>query len=223
MKLYLVRHGDPNYRDDCITELGKLQAAAAAERLRHSGIEKIFSSSCGRAVQTARATADVLGIGEIEILDFMREISWGARSGEEIFDHGRPWSISERLAEENNDLLDPQWRSGQYFENNKIMDHYDSMVPQIDGFTAGLGLVRQGLYYRVENCPYKTVALFSHGGSSSVLISRLFNLPLPFVTSALCPECTAITVVSFAEGVDGTVAPKFEIANDSRHIEGLSL
>ena len=35
MILYFVRHGHPNYKHDCLTDLGKLQAAAAAERLRH--------------------------------------------------------------------------------------------------------------------------------------------------------------------------------------------
>ena len=34
MKIYFVRHGDPNYRHDCLTELGHKQAQAAAKRLK---------------------------------------------------------------------------------------------------------------------------------------------------------------------------------------------
>lgn len=222
MKLILVRHGDPNYADDCLTPLGHLQARAAAERLAGEGIEKIYSSSCGRAVETAEYTARALGIPEVEQLDFMREISWGARYGEELYSHGHPWDVSDKMAAENRDFMDPDWRDGEYFANNYIMDHYDSMVPCIDALLAGLGVVREGLYYRVKNCPYTAVALFSHGGSSSVLLSRVFNLPLPFVTSAICPECTAITVVTFAQGKETAVAPRFEIMNDARHIRGIS-
>ena len=223
MKLYLVRHGDPNYADDCLTPLGRVQAAAAAERLKGEGIEKLFSSTCGRAVETAGYTARALGLEEPEQLHFMREFSWGARSGEEIFDHGRPWSISDKLAADNESNMDADWAKSRYFENNYIMDFYDDLVMGTDKFLESLGVKREGLYYRVKNCPYKTVALFSHGGSSSALISHVFNLPYTFVTSAICPECTAITVISFAEGQECTVAPKFELCNDARHILGLSV
>jgi len=47
MRIVFVRHGHPNYEKDCLTELGHRQAAAAAERLRHEGVEKIYSSTCG--------------------------------------------------------------------------------------------------------------------------------------------------------------------------------
>ena len=45
MRIILVRHGDPDYVKDCLTELGKKQAAVAAERLMGEGIEKIYPSS----------------------------------------------------------------------------------------------------------------------------------------------------------------------------------
>ena len=74
MLIYFVRHGHPDYKNDCLTELGKRQAAAAAERLRSSGIEKIISSTNGRAVETAEYTARALGL-EVDARDFLREIS----------------------------------------------------------------------------------------------------------------------------------------------------
>ncbi len=222
MKLYLVRHGHPNYSDDCLTPLGVLHARAAAVRLADSGIEKIFSSSCGRAAETARVTADALGIEHVELLDFMREIPWGSVNGEELYANGHPWTISDKLASENKAILDENWQAGEYFVNNEVTAHSEKMFPQIDEFMAGLGCVRQGLYYRVGNCKNKTVALFSHAGASSVLVARLFNLPLPFVTSAIQPDFTAVTVINFPEGADCPVAPRFEIMNDARHIEGIN-
>ena len=33
MRILFVRHGHPNYEKDCLTDLGHLHAAAAAERL----------------------------------------------------------------------------------------------------------------------------------------------------------------------------------------------
>jgi probable phosphoglycerate mutase len=52
MRIILIRHGDPNYEKDCLTELGHKQAAAAAQRLLKEGIDEIYSSPQGRAMQT---------------------------------------------------------------------------------------------------------------------------------------------------------------------------
>ena len=38
MRIIFVRHGHPNYVNDCLTELGHKHAAAAAERLKDEGI-----------------------------------------------------------------------------------------------------------------------------------------------------------------------------------------
>ena len=49
MRIVLIRHGDPNYEKDCLTELGHKQVKVAAQRLLKEGIEEIFCSPLGRA------------------------------------------------------------------------------------------------------------------------------------------------------------------------------
>ena len=49
MRIIFVRHGKPDYVHDCLTDAGKRQAAAAAERLAGEGITGIYASPCGRA------------------------------------------------------------------------------------------------------------------------------------------------------------------------------
>ena len=72
MKIYFVRHGHPDYKHDCLTEIGHKQAEAAAERLKNSKIQEIYASTKGRAMQTAEYTAKQLGL-EIVPCDFMRD------------------------------------------------------------------------------------------------------------------------------------------------------
>ena len=60
MRIIFVRHGEPDYANDCLTEQGRLQAREAAKRLLGEGIEEIYSSPLGRAAETAAATAEVL-------------------------------------------------------------------------------------------------------------------------------------------------------------------
>ncbi|MGB8649584.1 MAG: bifunctional RNase H/acid phosphatase [Mycobacteriales bacterium] len=67
--------GDPE-----LTELGRQQAAAAAERLRHSAATAVISSPLTRARQTAQAVADVLGL-EVEVEEGLRETDFGDWEG----------------------------------------------------------------------------------------------------------------------------------------------
>ena len=60
MRILFIRHGEPDYEHDCLTETGRLQAAAAARRLEREGIGKIYSSPNGRASETASYTARLL-------------------------------------------------------------------------------------------------------------------------------------------------------------------
>ncbi len=71
MLLYFVRHGDPIYRPDSLTELGHEQAEALAKRLALHGMDQIYSSSMNRAVLTATPLAKLLK--KIIQLDWCRE------------------------------------------------------------------------------------------------------------------------------------------------------
>ena len=60
MLLYIIRHGDPIYEPDSLTEKGKLQAQALARRLAVHGLDRIYASPLIRAQQTARPTCELL-------------------------------------------------------------------------------------------------------------------------------------------------------------------
>ncbi|MBR5896854.1 MAG: histidine phosphatase family protein, partial [Lachnospiraceae bacterium] len=76
MKLYIIRPGEPDYENDCLTATGRKQAEAAAERLKDEGFDEIYSSPNGRAQETAKYTAEKVGL-PVTVLDYMHEISWG--------------------------------------------------------------------------------------------------------------------------------------------------
>src|SRR5689334_4052596 len=65
MRLYIIRHADPDYANDTITPAGHLEAQALAERLASQGLDRIFCSPLGRARATAKYTCDLLKIEPI--------------------------------------------------------------------------------------------------------------------------------------------------------------
>ena len=100
MRIIFVRHGEPDYQRDCLTDRGKIQARAAAERLRDEGIDEIFSSPLGRAAETAAAAAEVLHL-PVRTLDYMRELHWGSIDGTPVPAEGHPWDLADLLAGED--------------------------------------------------------------------------------------------------------------------------
>ena len=220
MRIIFVRHGHPDYKNDCLTALGHKQAEALAERLKNEKIDRIYSSSCGRAYETALHVAEKRNM-QVEKLDFMREIGWGpvGGSGENGYD---PWTLSARMVARGQSLMSPTWPLEDPFNSSFTTDRSLAVGIEIDKWLETLGFVRDGEFYRVGKPTCNTVLVASHGGSSSEALSHIFNLPMPFVSRAICPNFTAVTVVTFWGEEGQLICPQFEIVNDARHIMDIS-
>ena len=221
MRIVFIRHGEPDYVHDCLTERGRVQALAAAERLKEEGIEEIFSSPLGRAAETAAFTAEALNLS-VKTLDYMRELHWGSVDGTPLPAEGHPWDLADLLAEEGRDLTDPAWREHPYFSNNLVTAEADHVARKTDEWLLSLGYERQGAYYRCVRADdvQRTVALFSHGGSSAAAMGHILNLPFPYACGLFHLEFTGITVIRLDRNPGKRRLPCLELANDGRHIRG---
>lgn len=216
MRIVFVRHGDPNYSEDCLTETGRRQAERAAQRVEREGIGKIYSSSCGRAYETATYAAQRLGMG-ITKLDFMREIAWGGEEG--LYCDGHPWICADDMfVRDGLSPCDDLWKEHRHFKNNRVLHCLDDVSAEFDRLLERHGYSREGRLYRCVRENLETVAVYSHQGSSSVVISHLLGLSFAYFC-AVCPlELTSVSVLSLNAPVGETAVPKIEILNDARHI-----
>ena len=219
MRIIFVRHGEPDYEHDCLTETGVIQAGQAAIRLKEEGIEEIYASPLGRAHQTAEAASAVLGL-PIHTLDYMRELHWGSIDGNPLYHNGHPWDMADELARQGWDLTDPGWRGHEFYSNNIVTAEVDEVAAQTDKWLLSLGYERQGAYYRNirEDNSQHTVALFSHGGSSAAAMGHILNLTFPYSCALFHIEFTGITIIRFNRNPGVISLPCLELANDGRHI-----
>jgi len=222
MKIYFVRHGDPDYKHDCLTELGHKQAQAAAERLKNCGIERIYSSTNGRALMTADYTAKLLGL-EVIRCDFMREIGWKSIDGEPIPGNGNPWLVSSLFVSEGKSLTDRDWTLAEPFCQSIVVDTVRHAYSEFDALLAEYGYRREGDYYRVtgENTD-RTIAVFSHGGSSSAVLSHLLNIPFPQFCGSFRMGCSSVITVTLANKIGELCQASLGLFNDMKHTEGLA-
>lgn len=220
MRIVLIRHGDPNYEKDCLTELGHKQVKVAAQRLLKEDIEEIYSSPLGRARQTAQAFSEASGIKEIKILDFMQEIRFGSEGA--LYDNKwNPWLGVHSLVQEGKDLQSDDWRNYPVFKENFATIDADKIAVETDKWLEGLGYKREGKYYRNTRSDdeEKTIAVFCHGGSSAAFMARVLNQTFPYMCGVLLrfPH-TTITVLRFDRRPGLLTLPVIELLNDHRHL-----
>lgn len=230
MKIILIRHGDPNYEKDCLTELGHKQVKVAAQRLLKEGIDEVYCSPLGRARQTAQAFLDASGIDHMTILDFMQEIRFGVEGA--VYDNRwNPWLGAVALVKEGKDLQSADWREYPAFKDNLATIDADKIAVETDKWLASMGYVREGLYYRCTGigsgadagsgtgAHEKTIAIFCHGGSSSAFMARVLNQTFAYMCGVLLrfPH-TTINVIKFGDKPGELVLPIVELLNDARHL-----
>ena len=221
MRIVLIRHGDPNYELDCLTELGHKQVKVAAQRLLKEGIEEIYCSPLGRARQTAQAFSDASGIKEIKILDFIQEIRFG-REGELYDNKWNPWLGVNALVREGKDVQSEDWREYPVFKENFATEDADKIAVEADKWLEELGYKREGKYYRNtrKDDTEKTIAIFCHGGSSAAFMARVLNQTFPYMCGVLLrfPH-TTISVLKFDNTPGALTLPIIELLNDDRHLK----
>ena len=219
MRIIFVRHGEPNYEKDCLTETGRRQAEAAAGRLMREGITTVYSSPMGRARETAAFTAERLGL-PIRTLDFMHEISWG---GEDTPAEGHPWTLSQwMIDQEDFDFTGKDWRKHPYYAQNVAVRYLDEIAGKFDDLLLEHGYRHDGGRYLCETDTQETFAVFSHGGSGACVLAHLLALPFPYVCTVLPYEFTSIIILEFPVRKGEYVHPRIELFNDTSHTLGLS-
>ena len=71
MKLLIIRHGDPDYKNDTLTEKGWREAECLAEMLSKHDITALYMSPLGRAKDTASVTLKKMG-RDAEVMQWLR-------------------------------------------------------------------------------------------------------------------------------------------------------
>lgn len=205
MKILIIRHGDPDYANDTLTEKGHREAKLLAKKLKKEKIDYIYSSPLGRARYTCDYTARALGMEDkIEEKEWLREFGCPL-----VLPSGRerdiPWDMLPCEWVDNPQMYDGENWYKQDFYNDADMERRVHFVYNgLDELLATHGYKREGKIYKTEQGNNKTIALFCHFGLEMLLLSRLFNtspIPLWHHFTALTSSVTTIYTEERREGI----------------------
>ncbi len=227
MILYYIRHGDPIYNPDSLTELGKRQAEAVAKRLSLHGIDEIYSSTSARAKQTAQPLSEILKLPITELEWCNEGHAWGEFTVKE--NDGRlNWMFSnddvrKAFREKEVLALGNEWYKHPFFDK-KVGDGVKRINTEIDNFMKSFGYVHDrenGVYKVTQKCE-KRIALFAHQGFAMAFFSGLLDIPYPIFSTHFDISHSSMSVIHFSDNGNETVPKVLELSNDSHlYKEGL--
>ncbi len=147
MRLLLIRHGDPDYTIDGLTETGRREAELLAARIAPLDVAEYYVSTMGRARETARPTLEKAG-REALACDWLQEFSIGVRRP----DRGGelsvvPWDWLPQDWARDPLLLDRErWHEHPVFAEADLKSAYDQVIEAFEQVLAEHGYVRDGLF-----------------------------------------------------------------------------
>lgn len=222
MIFYYVRHGDPIYDPDSLTEQGKMQSEALKSRLCRVGLDKIYASTSNRAILTAKPTAEALG-KEIGLLDFANEdhawceISVLRPDGKDYMWMSQNAEFKRFLTSKEIRDLGEEWYTHPRFAGRDLKKGFDRIYSGADAFFKTLGYehIRGEGKYKVLKPNSDRVALFAHQGFGIAFLSCLLDIPYPYFISHFDLSHTGVTVIEFAEEDGFCVPTVLTLSNDS--------
>lgn len=181
MRILIIRHGDPDYVNDTLTEKGHREAKLLAEKLGKEWIDYLYSSPLGRARHTCDYVARALGKeNEVVEKDWLKEFDCQLTlpSGRE---RGIPWDMLPDEWADNPKMYDgAEWFNQDFYKAVGMESRYRAVTNGLDEVLASHGYCREGKIYRTEKGHDETVAFFCHFGLEMTLLSHLCNIsPIP--------------------------------------------
>lgn len=228
MLLFYIRHGDPIYNPDMLTPLGKRQADAIAKRLSLYGIDKIYSSTSNRAIETAEPTCEILK-KEKTLLDFANEKHAFADFSLPQPDGRNHWiwetaEIIEKFSNKEVVSLGMKWYTHPTFNGYNFKAGFERIENETDKFISSLGYTRDaetGIYKATPGNDDR-VALFAHAGFGFLFLSYILNIPYPIFCTHFNMCHTGMSVIEFKQ-LHGRVSPSLLTYSSDSHLykEGL--
>ena len=198
MRLLFIRHGDPDYVNDTLTEKGIREASILADHISTFHIDEIYQSPLGRAQKTAEYSLKKLGmtaktcdwlrefpalfdpnLSADAAMAFKTELSKDSESG--LYNKHIIWDILPSYYGLHPELFyRNSWRSSDIAANSNMNEQYDYVAKSFLELLSEHGYEKEGDTFKVTESNDKTIAFFCHFGITSVLLSILWNIS-PFV------------------------------------------
>lgn len=186
MKLIFIRHAEPDYTKDSLTEKGFREAELLAKRAKNWKVSQFYCSPLGRAQATAAPTLNVHGVcltsvypqeapdviqepdsTKAIVYPWLRELH--APVDPDLHPDHRfiPWDLTPAYFNEHPLLLDKQrWGEAELMQHCDLKNQSDWIYDRLDRLLEKHGYTRDGLCYRTDGISGASNSFMKYDGTS---------------------------------------------------------
>lgn len=233
MRILMIRHGDPDYEQDTLTEKGHREAKLLAKRICAMHPGNCYVSPLGRAQATAAYSLERLNTTaptlqwlqefpaqvDIQHEEELQKAYPDTKKKGDIWQKRIVWDMVPGFLASHPEYTDSVgWRHTKVARQSDLLEVYDEVTRQFDHLLASYGYERAGRCYQVEQGHTKTATFFCHFGIICALLSHLWNIS-PFVLwHGLALPPTSVTEVVTEERQKGIVSFRALRLGDISHL-----
>ncbi len=205
MKLVIIRHAEPDYENDSLTQKGDVEATLLAKWLKGKKIDAVYSSPLGRAHRTCMFSQKVCGF-DFEIMPWMREFD-AFGTDPDGSKRKYVWDLLPSYFTGHPLLYDREhWMEDELFVGSDIREKFSAVK---EGFYA---LLKKHGYekeegsegmFRVIRSNRDTVVLFCHYGILCVMLSALTGYSPYVFWQHFCALPSSVTTIVTEEREEG--------------------
>ena len=227
MRIIFIRHGDPDYTNDSLTEKGIREAKLLSDRIVTWPTEqfRFYCSPLGRAKQTASYTLERIGKQAVAF-DWLKEFSYfieDPTTGR----IGVPWDFMPEYWTEIPQMYDrKEWKKTDIYRSNpELLPAYQEACEGLDRLISECGYLRHHNYYintnkaeQIESCPHNTIVIFCHLGITCVMMSHLLGISPAILFHSLYLAPTSVTILNTEERQNNIAYFRAQIIGDTTHL-----
>lgn len=217
MKLLIIRHADPDYERDSLTEKGWKEAEYLSERLKKLKVKQFYVSPMGRAKDTASLTLEKMGQEAVEC-QWMREFAPQIHRPD-AKDKIITWDwLPQDWTKEDAFYSKEQWMQTPVMLEGEVDKEYQWVTSSLDQLLAKHGYVRKDNYYDVVDGNTDTLVFFCHFGLECVLLSHLLGVSPMVLWHGLCAAPSSVTTLTTEERRKGVAYFRMSSFGDISHL-----
>jgi len=217
MKLIFIRHGDPDYEKDSLTEKGFREAELLRQRVEKWKVKDFYCSPLGRARATAKPFLESMN-REATICPWLKEFFVPVKDADTGKDR-IPWDFMPQYF--TNEVLfydKDKWTDAEVMQTGEIKTEFAKVCKEFDELLKGYGYIRDGGFYKVEKHSDDTIVFVCHLGISFVIVSHLLGIPTPLLWHGFFMPPTSLIVLDSEERIPGEAFFRVQAFADTKHL-----
>lgn len=219
MKLIFIRHGEPDYTIDSLTEKGWREAELLSQRIVKWEVTDFYCSPLGRAKDTAKSTLQKMN-RTAQTLEWLREFK--APIWDEMMQRRKvPWDFYPEFINAHPELFHLEnWSGNEVMAEGEVGSQYQWVCQELDNLLTKYGYIREGYRYHTDENTQKdaVVVCFCHLGITCALMSHLINTTPSQLWQGFFLAPTSITVIGTEERTPKEAYFRCQSMGDTAHL-----